>query len=68
MSSGISPFDIILTWKSKGAKENSLVIEIDGSTHYYNFVDRIPNQSTQFKYRMMDLYRIPYLTLECWDY
>ena len=67
--SGLSPFDIILSWTANSdGQQRSLVVEIDGSHHYYNDRDRITQLATDFKYRLFDLYQIPYLRLECWDH
>ena len=46
----------------------ALVVEIDGSYHYYNDIDRVPVQKTNLKYRLLDLYNIPYVRIECWDH
>jgi len=43
-------------------------VEIDGSIHYYNRQEQIVSQKTDFKYRLLDLYEVPYLRLECFDY
>ena len=43
-------------------------MEIDGSIHYYNRQEQIASQKTEFKYRLLDLYEVPYLRLECFDY
>ena len=43
-------------------------MEIDGSIHYYNRQEQIASQKTDFKYRLLDLYEVPYLRLECFDY
>ena len=43
---------------------HNLVVEVDGSFHFYSLKDPIMNQMTDFKYRLFDLYSIPYLRIE----
>ena len=58
---------MVLKWRVDG-EERSLIIEFDGNYHYYSAFDRIASHSTEFKYRLFDLYNLPYLRLECWDF
>ena len=45
-----------------------MVIEIDGSIHYYSVNEPFINLATDFKYRMCDLYHVPYMRLEHWKH
>ena len=60
--SGLSPFDMVLYWETESGPR-SLIVEIDGSHHYYSSRDRIASQATEFKYRILDLYGLPYLRI-----
>lgn len=44
------------------------MIEVDGNYHFYSERDPVPTLATQFKYRLMDLYKVPYLRIECWSH
>ena len=61
------PFDVVLSWQTESGPR-TLIVEIDGSHHYYSKLDRIASQSTEFKYRIFDLYGLPYLRIECWNH
>ena len=68
IETGMAPFDIVLSWDGPDQKQKTLVVEIDGSHHYYSARDQILNQRTDFKYRIFDLYKLDYHKLECWDF
>ena len=44
------------------------MVEIDGSFHYYSVKEPLMNQMTDFKYRLFNLYKLPYLRIEYWQH
>ena len=63
LHSSLQPFDAVLSWTCSNQVRHDLVIEVDGSFHVYSLKDPIMNQMTDFKYRLFDLYSIPYLRI-----
>ena len=68
MESLLAPFDVVFTiQESKEAIPRQLIVELDGSNHYYE-LERHQLSRTILKYRLLDLAKVNYVRIEYHDY
>ena len=64
----LAPFDVVFTiQEDKEARPRQLVVELDGSNHYYE-LERHQLGRTVLKYRLLDLAQVNYIRIEYHDY
>ena len=64
----LAPFDVVFTiQEDKEARPRHLVVELDGSNHYYELERHLLGR-TVLKYRLLDLAQVNYIRIEYHDY
>ena len=64
----LAPFDVVFTiQEDKEARPRQLVVELDGSNHYYELERHLLGR-TVLKYRLLDLAQVNYIRIEYHDY